>query len=142
MFTTSPTLRWRRYAAYYRLEGCVCLDCNKKHFPRIHLCSCQSTHFSPYVFSGQGAVLTFTQIVNQPAAFTGMGPYCIGLIQLEEGPKVLAQLTDVSFDDLHIGMRVEAVFRKMYASGDKGIINYCFKFVPSNIARAGAASRF
>jgi uncharacterized protein len=141
MFTSSPVLRWRTYKTNYRLEGCTCLTCNKKYFPRVHLCTCFATNFEPFVFSGQGTLVTFTRIINPPTAFTFMDPYCIGLVQLDEGPRAMAQLSDVSFDELFIDMRVEAVLRKMHESGDKGIIHYGFKFVPSNIARAGAASR-
>lgn len=101
----------------------------KKYYPKAYLCDCQSGDLESYEFSGFGTLVSFTQITVPPAAFESLAPYCIGLIALDEGPKMLAQLTDVDLGELKIGMKMQACLRKMYVSGDKGVIHYGLKFV-------------
>ena len=50
------------------------------------------------------------------------------IIDLEEGARITAQIVDCKYDELKIGLGVEAVFRKLYKSGEKGIIHYGTKF--------------
>lgn len=59
-----------------------------------------------------------------------LGPYAVGMVRLEEGPLVTAQLTDVDEADLHIGMEVEMVTRKIQELDDHGFIVYGYKFRP------------
>jgi uncharacterized protein len=129
MFEQSPILRWRKYNEKYLLQGNKCLKCNNVFYPQKYLCSCGSQDFAPYKFSGKGTLLTFTQINTPCQTFSQQAPYCIGIIELEEGPKITAQITDTKINDLKIGSKVEAVFRKIYQSSDQGIINYGFKFI-------------
>lgn len=130
MFEQSPIARWRKYNEKYRLLGNICATCQKKYYPSKYLCTCGSTQFETYIFNGIGTLFSFTQITIAPACFEKMAPYIIGIIQLEEGPKVLAQITDVELDELTIGIKVHAVFRKYYAYSEKDIIHYGIKFTP------------
>ncbi len=129
MFEQSPILRWRKYNEKYLLGGNRCLKCSKVFYPQKYLCHCGSQDFEPFKFSGNGTLLTFTQITIPTQMFSKQPPYCIGIIQLEEGPKITAQLADVDLKDLKIGLKVKAVFRKIYQAGNQGIINYGLKFI-------------
>ena len=55
----------------------------------------------------------------------------MALVRLEEGPLVTAQLTDVSPDEVEIGMPVEMVTRKLREFGEEGVIVYGYKFRPA-----------
>jgi len=57
-------------------------------------------------------------------------PYVVGMVKLDEGPIVEAQITDVNADALKIGQRMEMVTRKLRAYGDDGVIVYGYKFRP------------
>ena len=57
-------------------------------------------------------------------------PYIVALIDLEEGPRITAQLTDVASDEVEIGMPVEMVIRKISEEGERGLIVYGYKFRP------------
>jgi uncharacterized OB-fold protein len=83
-----------------------------------------------FQFSGVGEVFSYTTIYDPPAGFEAQAPYMVALIKLEEGPMVTAQLTDVDFRDVSIGMSVEMVTRKLRTVGDEGIIIYGYKFRP------------
>ena len=55
----------------------------------------------------------------------------MALVQLDEGPVVTAQLTDLDGQDVKIGMPVEMVTRKIRDDGNqRGIIVYGYKFRP------------
>ena len=54
----------------------------------------------------------------------------MALIKLDEGPLVTAQLTDVDNADVHAGMLVEMVTRKIKEEGENGMIVYGYKFRP------------
>ena len=55
----------------------------------------------------------------------------MALVQLEEGPLVTAQLTDLGEDMPEIGMGVEMVTRRLRSDGDeRGMLIYGYKFRP------------
>ena len=58
----------------------------------------------------------------------------VALVKLEEGPMVTAQLTDVDFADVQIGMPVEMVTRKLRTDGAEGMIIYGYKFRPMELS--------
>lgn len=80
--------------------------------------------------SGTGTIYTFSTMYNVPQGFEEQKPYTIAIVQLDEGPMVTAQLTDVAHADVEIGMRVEMVTRKLREEGNEGQIIYGYKFRP------------
>jgi uncharacterized OB-fold protein len=54
----------------------------------------------------------------------------VALVRLEEGPLVTAQLTDVEAADVHVGLPVEMVTRRLQEKGPEGLIVYGYKFRP------------
>ena len=79
---------------------------------------------------GLGDVYKRQTIYDPPAGFEHNAPYMVALIKLEEGPMITAQLTDVDFTDVQIGMPVEMVTRKLRTDGPEGMIVYGYKFRP------------
>ncbi len=79
---------------------------------------------------GYGEVYSFSTMYTVPKGFEDQKPYTVALIKLDEGPMVTAQLTDVDPADVHIGMRVEMVTRKLREDGGEGQIIYGYKFRP------------
>lgn len=130
MYRSSPVIRWRRYNDRYFLEGNKCLKCAKVYYPKAFLCACGSKDFSDFILSGKGKLLSFTEIKSAPEKFSDFTPYCIGVIELEEGPRICGQLADVGLKDLKIGLQLQASFRKFYESSKAGVIHYGAKFVP------------
>lgn len=82
-----------------------------------------------YQFSGTGNLYSFTVLQEAPEGFEEQAPYIIGLVKLDEGPMILAQITDLAPDDpINIGDRVEMVTRKLTTEGERGMIVYGYKF--------------
>lgn len=73
---------------------------------------------------------SFSTVYDAPAGYVEYQPYTVALIKLDEGPLVTAQLTDVDNEDVHIGMPVEMVTRKIKEEGENGVIVYGYKFRP------------
>jgi len=69
-------------------------------------------------------------IRTPPRDFLEYSPFIVALIELEDGTRVLSQLTDVEPDEVSTGMAVEAVFRRYKEQGKEGIIEYGIKFRP------------
>ncbi len=130
MHTTSVPLYWRLQKSKYGLVGSKCLTCNTHFYPPKPLCSdCRRKgKIAEHQFSGKGKILTFTIIRTAPEGFEKQSPYAIGIIELEEGPKIAAQIVG-PFEKLSTGKNVRPVFRRIYEDGDDGIIHYGIKFV-------------
>lgn len=128
---------WRLRQQRYGLVGEVCTHCDSKIFPPRDICpDCGQEARTPYAFSGQGKVWSYTTIYDAPAGFQESAPYTVALVQLEEGPMVTAQLTDLGGQAIEIGTPVEMVTRKLRADGDRGVLLYGYKFRP--LLRAAA----
>lgn len=83
----------------------------------------------PFVSGGKGTVLSYTVVTDAPEGFEEQAPYTLALVKLEDGPTVLAQLTDLD-GAVEIGLQVEMVTRKLRTDGKRGIIVYGYKFRP------------
>jgi uncharacterized protein len=130
---------WRLKEQRYNLVGETCDSCGVKLFPPRDVClECEAPAKELYTFTGLGEIFSYTTIYDPPAGFEHNAPYTVALIKLEEGPLVTAQLTDMSQDEIQIGMPVEMVTRKLYADGEEGMIVYGYKFRPlhTNMALA------
>lgn len=123
---------WRLQQQRYRLVGEVCEGCGARIFPPRDLCpECEAPAKTPFAFSGRGEVYSYSTVYHPPKGFEEFAPYTVALVKLEEGPMLTAQLTDVDATDVHIGMPVEMVTRRVQSCGDEGAIIYGYKFRPS-----------
>ncbi len=123
---------WRLKQQRYGLIGEVCPHCEVKIFPPRDICpNCGGEAKSSFAFSGRGELFSFTTIYEAPTGFDEASPYTVGLVKLEEGPMVTAQLTDLGEIQPEIGMPVEMVTRKLRQDGDeRGMLIYGYKFRP------------
>jgi scaffold protein (connect acetoacetyl-CoA thiolase and HMG-CoA synthase) len=116
---------------YYRLEGSVCPACSRRYFPPRPVCpSCGTARLESFAFSGRGTLYSWSRVLQPPRGFASLAPYTVGMIRLEEGPLVSAQLADVDGVDLAIGMPLEMVTRKIRDAEEHGYIVYGYKFRP------------
>jgi uncharacterized OB-fold protein len=123
---------------YYRLEGRRCLGCGALQFPPRDACgSCRGRELEPFRFSGRGTVFSFAEVAMPLPGFPG--PFLAALVELAEGVRVTAQLTDVDPDEVEIGMPVEMVTRRLQEKGPHGYLVYGYKFRPLLACRRGAA---
>jgi len=112
-----------------------CNNCKSVYFPPPIKCkNCCSKSFEHVIPSGRGKIYAFTKIgvTGAPGEYAEQvklnGSYVVALIDLEEGPRIMGQLTDCTPDEVVIGQEVKLVFRIMYRQ--EGVIRYGFKFKP------------
>ena len=69
------------------------------------ICPKCGSHVTKASFSGQGKIDTFTVIRYPPEGFEKEAPYVVALIDLDQGPRVIARIVDAS-EDLQLGQTV------------------------------------
>lgn len=122
---------WRLKKQRYALVGEVCPHCEQKIFPPRDICpDCGEEARDLFQFSGKGSVYSFTTVSDAPAGFEESAPYTVAIVQLDEGPLVTAQLTDLDNHKVEIGTPVEMVTRKLRSEGEQGMLIYGYKFRP------------
>jgi len=94
----------------YRLQHCA--HCGKFWAPSAPVCPfCFSEDYKWDAVSGRGVIQSW--VVFHKLYHPGFAkdlPYNVAFIELEEGPRVIANIVGVPNDQLKIGMKVEAVF--------------------------------
>jgi len=86
--------------------------------------------FESFILNRTGTVLTYTIIRVPPSQFKDVSPYAMGIVELDGGGRITAQIVDCDFQDIAIGMRVKMEFRKLQTEGDAGVIAYGYKCIP------------
>ena len=128
---------WRKIPEYYNLIGRKCPECGSLYFPARYVCKrCGCFELEEHKFSGKGKIITFTIIRTPISDSEGENieilayhiPYVLAIIELDEGPRLTAQIVDCSLEKVEIGKEVEVVFRKILEKGNKGVIQYGYKF--------------
>ncbi len=89
-----------------------CIDCDvAQYFPRSICLSCGGSDLAWREASGDGVVYTMT-VENKPTnpAINGGVRYAIALIDLVEGPRLMANVFGCPPDDVHVGMPVRVAW--------------------------------
>jgi uncharacterized OB-fold protein len=95
-----------------RLQRCA--DCREVYFsPRPFCPSCASKEVS--VFNASGKALLYSYVINHRPHPAFDGPYSIAVVQLEEGPRMMANIINVEQtpEALTLDMPLEVVFEEL-----------------------------
>lgn len=82
-------------------------------YPRPWCVKCGSRELDWKQVSGLGTVYSFTnvyQVVQNSPGFEGELPFTLATVELDEGPRIVAQLAGIKIEEVKIGMRVKATF--------------------------------
>ena len=128
---------WRELDSRYNLVGSYCKITKTYHYPKLS--------FNPdagrdsignmvdYQFNGTGTVVSSTVVHQAQSGYEMFGPYCMAIIELEEGPRLTSQVVDCDTDIVKPGMKVKSVFRKLGEDSESGILHYGTKFIIDEI---------
>ncbi|MFA6490035.1 MAG: Zn-ribbon domain-containing OB-fold protein [Candidatus Micrarchaeia archaeon] len=135
-------ITWRRLPERYRMEGSVCENCKTSYFPTRKLCpKCRRKgKISTKRFCGRGKVYSYTEVATGPVGFELESPYVLAIVELEEGPRITAQVVGITEKDIKIGDSVEMIFRKIMEDSAEGLIHYGYKFRLCRKAKPAGAS--
>ena len=130
---STPSRYWREIPQRYRLEANKCTTCDVTFFPPRLVCpECKGQELEEVRLAERGKLLTYTIIRVPPCQFADQAPYAVAIVELDDGTRLTGQVVDCAFEDIKIGQRVKAEFRKLYDVGHAGIICYGYKFVPES----------
>ena len=96
-----------------RLMASRCRKCGARSFPpRADCAKCLSDDFEFVEISGRGRIHTYSRIAAAPTGFDDLAPYTVGVVDLEEGDRLLAWIgTSIPDEKVAIGMEVQVVPR-------------------------------
>jgi uncharacterized OB-fold protein/acyl dehydratase len=84
-----------------------CSDCGvQRHPPRPMCHECGSLRWETRPSAGSGSVHSFVVMHHPPVPGYDF-PVAVGLIDLDEGTRLVANIEGCAFEDIHIGMKVE-----------------------------------
>jgi uncharacterized protein len=112
---TAETAPYWRAALEGRLEIQYCRDCARHQFyPRPFCTRCLSDQIEWVGASGHGHIYTYTvcHVAAHPA-FESRVPYAIGMVELDEGVRLLAGIVDVDLERLAVGAPVQVCFERI-----------------------------
>ena len=76
-----------------RLMTTACAGCGRLSFPPRNLCrACWSTDLHWQTIRPRGSLYSFTRVHVAPSAFRSDTPYAIGIIDLEQGLRLMCRL--------------------------------------------------
>ena len=128
---------WREIDSRYNLVGSYCKITKTYQYPK--------RSFNPdagrdsignmvdYQFNGTGTVISSTVVHQAQSGYEMFGPYCMAIIELEEGPRLPSQVVDCDPITVKPGMKVKSVFRKLGEDSESGILHYGTKFIIDEI---------
>lgn len=107
-----------------RLVGTRCKKCGTRYLPPRAHCTCGSTEIEWYEAPKQGKLLTYTIVAFPPESMTKYAPYILAIVELEDGSRLLAHLTEVTPKNLAVGMPLQVMSHQISAD------RIAFKFKP------------
>jgi uncharacterized OB-fold protein len=107
---TQDNAFWFEGARAHQLLIQHCTSCGTLRHPPLPACgTCRSFEWDTVTASGRGTIYSFV-VVHYPQVPSFDYPLAIGLIELEEGTRVVANIEGIERDALRIGLPVEATF--------------------------------
>jgi uncharacterized OB-fold protein len=103
----------------HKLVGSRCKFCGQQYFPARPMCpECHGRDMEAVELSGRGTLAAYSVINIATTAMIQAGydrknPYCTGVVHLEEGPRICAQIIGVDVAhpaEIKIGTPVTATF--------------------------------
>jgi uncharacterized protein len=128
---------WRETPRRYNLGGSKCTMCGTVYFPPRSVCPTCAHHresigkMVPFQLSGDGEVDSYTVVHEAAEGFEMQVPYILALVRTVEGPTLTGQIVDLAPEEVRIGLKVRATFRKLREEGKAGVIHYGYKFAPA-----------
>ncbi len=115
IFTVATNVDNKPYWDYIRqheLRVQKCVKCGKLHYPVSPICPhCMSLESEWTRLSGKGKVISFV-IVHRGRSplFPPNSPYVVGIIEMEEGIRMLSNVVGCKPEEVKMDMPVEVVF--------------------------------
>jgi uncharacterized protein len=110
------------------LLGSRCQACGAHHFPRHDTCPyCSTEDPTPVELSRSGTLWAWTAVTSPPPGYQGETPYGIGVVELDEGIRVIGRLTEGDPDALSAGQEMELRIVPLHTDADgNDVVTFAF----------------
>ncbi|MBX3027633.1 OB-fold domain-containing protein [bacterium] len=116
------------------LLGARCPDCERWHFPADADCPyCSGERCQTAALSDRGTLCLFTGVNNRPPGYLGEVPFGFGVVELPEGLRLIARLTEADPTKLRAGMAMRLVIVPLHVD-DEGREVVSYAFAPDEVA--------
>jgi len=122
---------YEQFLSEGKIMGSKCRKCGAFALPPRPICiSCFGSEMEWVEFSGEGKLAAFTSTFVAPPfmaeeGFSKKNPYVVGVVELKEGPKIVARITGVEAkkpEQIKVGMPLRAEFLRKGEGADKKAI--------------------
>jgi hydroxymethylglutaryl-CoA synthase len=129
---------WRNRETVTSFMGGRCTKCGTLQFPRTNICvnpNCNAMHTQePHPFADEiGRINSYTA---DRLTYSPDPPACYGMIQFEQGGRVMIDFTDVDAGDLAVGQPMRMMFRIKDIDSQRGFRRYFWKAAPAGAKEA------
>jgi uncharacterized OB-fold protein len=129
--TMFSSRNWREYPQRYRREAVKFTKSGKTWYPLRQVDpETGDTKRETVDLPDTGKIVTYTVIRVAPSQWGDLSPYALAIIELTDGTRMMAQMTDCNVEEVKIGMEVRLEFRRIQTEGHSGVISYGHKAVP------------
>ena len=105
-----------------------CCNCGEMVFPRQNYCpECCTKTMEEKVLNSVGTLKSFTGIYAPTPGYKGEVPYTVGIVEFQEGIRIMGLTTEKTIDHLEAGMDVEIIFDTAFMEDNKEFITFKFK---------------
>ncbi len=125
----APHALYRDQDEVVRFQGMRCLGCGMVQYPQQRVCvRCQAKDSSEPIYMAEDGTTLFSYSMDYVAQTPDL-PLVHGLADFDVGGRAMMMVTDRDIAQIHIGMKLELVFRKF--SEMDGVHTYLWKAAPA-----------
>jgi uncharacterized OB-fold protein len=126
-------ISYERFLSEGKLMGSKCRKCGALFLPPRPLCvQCYSTEMEWVQMKGRGKLVAFTCIAVGPPdmmreGYNRKNPYVCGVVELEEGVKVVARIQGVNGaqpETIKVGMPLQVEFLQRKEDNSKSVLAF------------------
>lgn len=100
-----------KFVSEKKLMAAKCKKCGTMLLPPRPMCTkCFSSDLEWVELKNKGKLLTYTVIHVSSKQFESLIPYAVGIVKLEDGPKLPGMIQDVEPEKISVGMSLEVDF--------------------------------
>lgn len=110
------------------LLGARCPDCARWHFPADADCPyCSGERCETAPLSDSATLYLFTGVRNRPPGYEGEVPFGFGVVELPEGMRLIARLTEADPAALRLGMAMRLVIVPLHVDAQgREVMTYAY----------------
>ena len=132
---TALTAQYRRGREFAGFQAGKCPKCGTVQFPRAGVCinpDCEHIGEQSLVslLDVPGKIVSFT---SDWLSFKGAPPFCFGLVQFDNGARVLMEFSDFPPEALQVGALIRPVYRRKEVDNTRHYHSYFWKAAPAQV---------